>query len=149
MVILGDEGNRESFLAPAQVMSAQTISRQIAHRDAFASAEAVSSLELERSVFDSAETEILSAAFAKAWAYVEFDPSLSALEAWERQSELARSLMAILKLGDGNPTSIANSAIALMRKNQARIRQSTIVRRLAVGLSPGRAVHRRATLGAG
>ena len=121
-------------MAPAQATSAQTVSRHIAV------AEAVSSLELERSVFDSAETEILSAAFAKAWAYVEFDPSLGMLEAWERQSELARSLMAILKLGDSNPTSIANSAIALMQKNQSRIRQQAIVRSLAV-------VDRRASLG--
>jgi hypothetical protein len=120
--------------------------------DAIVVAEAVSSLELERSVFDSAETEILSAAFAKAWTYVEFDPSLGMLEAYERQSELARSLMAILKLGDSNPTSIANSAIALMRKNQSRMRQQAIVRSLAAGLSPGvapvRAVDRRASLGA-
>src|SRR5262249_3032764 len=130
----GIEGNRERFLAPAQATSAQTVSRHIAV------AEAVSSLELERSVFDSAETEILSAAFAKAWAYVEFDSSLGMLEACERQSELARSLMAILKLGDSNPTSIANSAIALMRKNQSRIRQQAIVRSLAV-------VDRRASLG--
>jgi hypothetical protein len=152
MVLLGDEGNRERFLAPAQATSAQTVSRHIVHRDAVAVAEAVSSLELERSVFDSAETEILSAAFAKAWTYVEFDPSLGMLEAWERQSELARSLMAILKLGDSNPTSIANSAIALMRKNQSRIRQQAIVRSLAVGLSPRvapvRAVDWRASLGA-
>jgi hypothetical protein len=90
-------------------------------------AEAVSSLELERSVFDSFETEILSAAFAKAWAYVEFDPSLGMLDAHERQSELARCLMAILKLGDSNSTSIANSAIALMRKNQSRILRTRIV----------------------
>ena len=139
-------------MPPTQATSAQTGSRQIVHRDAIAVAEAVSSLELERSIFDSAETEILSAAFAKAWTYVEFDPSLGMLEAWERQSELARSLMAILKLGDSNPISIANSAIALMRKNQSRIRQQAIVRSLAVGLSPRvapvRAVDRRASLGA-
>jgi hypothetical protein len=90
------------------------------HRDPIAVADAVSSLELERSVFDSAETEILSKAFAKAWAYVECDPTFGKIEAWERQSELARSLMAILKLGESNPIYIANSAIALMRKNQSR-----------------------------
>lgn len=139
-------------MPPTQATSEQTGSRHIVHRDAIAVAEAVSSLELERSIFDSAETEILSAAFAKAWTYVEFDPSLGMLEAWERQSELARSLMAILKLGDSNPISIANSAIVLMRKNQSRIRQQAIVRSLAVGLSPRvapvRAVDRRASLGA-
>jgi hypothetical protein len=86
---------------------------------------------LERSVFDSSETEILSAAFAKAWAYVEFDPTLGVLDACERQSELARCLMAILKLGDSNPTSIANSAIALMRKNQSRILRSHVAPSLA------------------
>jgi hypothetical protein len=100
-------------------------------REAVALAEAVSSLELERSVFDSSEIEILSAAFAKAWAYVEFDPTLGMLEVGERQSELARCLMAILKLGDCNPTSIANSAIALMRKNHARIFRPRIARDLA------------------
>ena len=78
----------------------------------------VTSLELERSVFDSDETRILSAAFEKAWTYVQFDPMLGVLEAWERQSELARCLMALLKLGYDNPVSLANSAIALLRKVQ-------------------------------
>jgi hypothetical protein len=50
------------------------------------------------------------------------------LQACERQSELARCLMAILKLGDCNPTSIANSAIALMRKNVSRTLQSRVGR---------------------
>src|SRR5215831_1317286 len=149
---LGVGGSRENLLIPAQAGSAEVIVRQGMHHDAVSVAEAVSPLELERSIFDSSETEILSAAFAKAWSYVEFDPTLGMLEAWERQSELARSLMAILKLGDSNPISIANSAIVLMRKNQSRIRQQAIVRSLAVGLSPRvapvRAVDRRASLGA-
>jgi len=122
MLLPGSEVTRESFLIPAQAKPAEINVRQGLPRDA--AAEAVSSLELERSVFDSSETEILSAAFAKAWAYVEFDPTLGMLETDERQSELARCLMAILKLGDCNPTSIANSAIALMRKNQSRIRRT-------------------------
>lgn len=82
------------------------------------SLDAVTSLELERSVFDSDDTRILSAAFEKAWTYVQFDPMLDVLEAWERQSELARCLMALLKLGNDNPVSLANSAIALLRKVQ-------------------------------
>jgi hypothetical protein len=98
------------------------------HRDPVVVADAVSSLELERSVFDSAETEILSRAFAKAWAYVELDPTFGKIEARERQSELARSVMAILKLGESNPISIANSAIALMRKNQSRTLRPAIPR---------------------
>ncbi len=110
----------------AQAAPAEVIVRQTARRDAVAAIEAVSSLELERSVFDSFEIEILSAAFAKAWAYVESDPTLGIIEASERQSELARSLMAILKLGDCNPTSIANSAIALIRKNHSRILRTRI-----------------------
>jgi len=118
-------------LIPAQAAPAEVIAHQgaghSAPRDGIAIAEAVSSLELERSVFDPSETEILSAAFAKAWAYVEFDPTLGLLDAGERQSELARCLMAILKLGDCNATSIANSAIALMRKNQSRILRTRIV----------------------
>jgi hypothetical protein len=121
-----------------QTVVPQTVLRQTVRRDAAVAAEAVSSLELERSVFDSSETEILSAAFTKAWAYVEFDPTLAVLEAGERQSELARCVMAILKLGDCNPTSIANSAIALMRKNHSRISRTRITsgltnsRRMAV-----------------
>jgi len=83
----------------------------------------VTSLELERDVFDSAETRILSAAFAKAWAYVQSDPALGTLDPSERQSELARALMAILKLGETDPTSLANSGIALVRMSQrSRVR---------------------------
>jgi hypothetical protein len=130
MALPGDEGTRENLLIPVQAASAEVIVRHSVHRDAAVAAEAVSSLELERSVFDSSETEILSTAFAKAWAYVEFDPTLGMLETSERQSELARCLMAILKLGDCNPTSIANSAIALMRRNQSR----TFRTRMAPGL---------------
>jgi hypothetical protein len=111
----------ETLLIPAQAAPAEVIIRQTVHRDVVAGGDAVSSLELERSIFDSSEVEILSAAFAKAWAYVEFDPALGVLEPCERQAELARCLMAILKLGDCNVTSIANSAIALMQKNQSRI----------------------------
>jgi hypothetical protein len=114
-------------LIPARAASVEVIVRHNAHREGAATAEAVSSLELERSVFDSSETEILSTAFAKAWAYVEFDRTLGMLDACELQSELARCLMAILKLGDSNPTSIANSAIALMRKNQSRILRARMV----------------------
>jgi hypothetical protein len=110
------------------------------HREPVAVADAVSSLELERSVFDSTETEILSTAFAKAWAYVEFDPTFGKIDERERQSELARSLMAILKLGESNPISIANSAIALMRKNQSRILRQPIIR----GPSRNRVSDRRA-----
>jgi hypothetical protein len=80
--------------------------------------ETVSPLEMERSVFDSAEARILSTAFEKAWAYVEFDPVLGILDAAERQSELARCLMAILKFGESDPTSLANSGIALLRRSQ-------------------------------
>ncbi len=116
-------------MIPAQAAFAEIIVLQGMSRDAIAGAEAVSSLELERSIFDSSETEILSAAFLKAWTYVEFDPALGMLQVCERQSELARCLMAILKFGDRNPTSIANSAISLMRKNLSRSRQS----RIAVG----------------
>jgi hypothetical protein len=81
---------------------------------------AVTPLELERSVFDSAETRLLSSAFERAWAYVEFDPALGILDAAERQSELARCLMAILKFGETDPTSLANSGIALLRRSQRR-----------------------------
>ena len=91
----------------------------------------VTPLELERSVFDSEETRILSAAFEKAWAYVQFDPALGALEEWERQSELARCLMALLKLGDDDPVTLANSGITLMHKihKKAQNRSRIIGRR--------------------
>jgi hypothetical protein len=80
--------------------------------------DAVTPLQMERSVFDSAEIRILSSAFEKAWAYVEFDPMLGILDASERQAELARCLMAILKFGETDPTGLANSAIALLRRSQ-------------------------------
>jgi len=130
-VLPGGECTRETLLIPAQAASAEIVVRHSVHRDAAVVAEAVISLEFERSVFDSSETEILSTAFAKAWAYVQFDPTLEILETNERQSELARCLMAILKLGDCNPTSIANSAIALMRRNQSRMLRT----RIATGLA--------------
>ena len=120
----------ERLVTPAHAVSPEPSSRKAAVREATPAGEAVSSLELERSVFDSAETEILSKAFAKAWTFVEFDPTLCMLEAFERQAELARCLMAVLKLGDSNPTSIANSAIALLRKSQSRILRRHVPRGL-------------------
>jgi hypothetical protein len=128
---MGEEGTMERLVTPAHVVSPEASSRKAALREVTPAGEAVSSLELERSVFDSAEIEILSAAFTKAWAYVAIDPALGVLDALERQSELARCLMAILKLGDRNPTSIANAAIALLRKNQARIVRQHVARGLA------------------
>jgi hypothetical protein len=75
-------------------------------------------LDLDRGFFDSVETDILSNAFEKAWAFVEFDPMLGVLEAANRRAELARCLMKLLKLGEANPVSLANRAITLLRKNQ-------------------------------
>lgn len=91
----------------------------------------VTPLELERSVFDSEETRILSAAFEKAWAYVQFDPAMGVLEEWERQSELARCLMTLLKLGNDDPVTLANSGIALLHKihKNAQNRSPIISRR--------------------
>jgi hypothetical protein len=63
-------------------------------------------LNLDRDFFDSAETEILSVAFEKAWAFVEFDLTLEVLDASERQSRLARCLMALLKQGETDTTSL-------------------------------------------
>jgi hypothetical protein len=79
---------------------------------------AATPLDLGRNFFDSAETEILSTAFEKAWAFVEFDSMLGVLDALERQSQLARCLMALLKLGETDPTSLANSAIKMLRRNR-------------------------------
>jgi hypothetical protein len=75
-------------------------------------------LSLGRDFFDSAETEVLSTAFLKAWAFVEFDPMLGVLDASERQSRLARCMMALLKIGESDPTSLANSAIKTLRRNR-------------------------------
>ena len=75
-------------------------------------------LDLGQGLFDSAETEILSMAFEKAWAFVEFDPMLGVLEASEKQSQLARCLMALLKQGETDPTPLANSAIKMLRRNR-------------------------------
>jgi hypothetical protein len=79
------------------------------------SLDSVTPLELERSVFDADETRILSTAFERAWAYVEFDPVLGLLEAWERQSELARCLMALLKLGENNPDTCSSRNCSLAK----------------------------------
>jgi hypothetical protein len=128
----GGEGTTERLVTPSHAVSPATGSRKAALREAMPAGEAVSSLELERSIFDSTETEILSRAFAKAWTYVEFDPTLDVLEVWERQAELARCLMAVLKFGDSNPTSIANSAIALLRKSQSRILRRHVSRGLPI-----------------
>jgi hypothetical protein len=75
-------------------------------------------LDLDRGFFDSVETDILSIAFEKAWAFVEFDPMLGALEAANRRAELARCLMKLLKQGETDPMPLANRAIRLLRKNQ-------------------------------
>ena len=82
------------------------------------SIEPATALEVERSVFNSAETRILSTAFEKAWTYVEFDPMLGILDMADRQAELARALMAVLKIGETDPTSLANSSIALLRRGR-------------------------------
>jgi hypothetical protein len=77
-------------------------------------------LDLDRGIFDPVETEILSRAFEKAWAFVEFDPILEVLDSSKRQSELARCLMALLKLGETDPTLLANSAIRVLHQRQSR-----------------------------
>jgi len=80
-------------------------------------------LDLNRGFFDSVETDILSIAFEKAWAFVEFDPMLGVLEAANRRAELARCLMALLKLGETNPTWLANSAIRALYERHSRRRK--------------------------
>jgi hypothetical protein len=78
-------------------------------------------LDLNRGFFDSVETDILSIAFEKAWAFVEFDPALGVLEVANRPAELARCLMALLKLGETNPMWLANAGIAMLRaRHQGR-----------------------------
>jgi hypothetical protein len=91
--------------------------------------------------FDSAETEVLSTAFVKAWAFVEFDPMLGVLDASERQSKLARCLMAILKQGETDPTSLGNSAIKMLRRNrQSEVRKQRTQTSSAKALNANRVV---------
>jgi hypothetical protein len=78
--------------------------------------ETTTPLDPNGNFFDSAETDILSAAFEKAWAFVEFDPMLEVLKTSERRGP--RCLMALLKLGKTDPTLLANSAIRILRRNQ-------------------------------
>ena len=81
-------------------------------------------LNSNQDFFDSTETETLSAAFVKAWAFVEFDPMLALWDASERQAQLARCLMALLKQGEIDPTPLANSAIKMLRRNrQSEVRK--------------------------
>jgi hypothetical protein len=80
----------------------------------------MAALDLNDDYFDSVETDILSIAFEKAWAFVEFDPMLGAFEAANRRAELARCLMKLLKLGETNPMSLANKAIRLLRSGRRR-----------------------------
>jgi hypothetical protein len=111
--------NLERFHSPKSEVDVSFLSTAWREGGVFVTAlDTVTSLELERSVFDSDEARILSVAFEKAWTYVQFDSLLGVLEAWERQSELARCLMVLLKPGDNNPVSLANSGIALLHKNQ-------------------------------
>ena len=74
-------------------------------------------LDLSQGFFDSAETEILSVAFEKAWAF-EFDPMLGVWERSVKRSQLARCLMTLFKIGETDPTSLANSAIKMLRRNR-------------------------------
>ena len=98
-------------------------------------------LNLGQAVFDSAETEILSMAFEKAWAFVEFDPMLAVLEASEKQSQLARCLMALLKLGETVPTPLANSGIKMLRRNrQSEVRKQRTQTSSAKALDASRVV---------
>jgi hypothetical protein len=76
-------------------------------------------VDFNRGFFDSVETDILSAAFERAWAFVGSDPGLEGLEVSKRQSELARCLMALEKLGETNPTSLANAAIRMLHQRHA------------------------------
>ena len=98
-------------------------------------------LNLGRDFFDSAETEILSVAFERAWAFVEFDLMLGVLDASERQSRLARCLMALLKEGETDSTSLANSAIKTLRRDrQSEVRKKRAQNSPAKSLDASRVV---------
>jgi hypothetical protein len=102
---------------------------------------ATTPLNLGRDFFDSTETEILSTAFVKAWAFVEFDPMLGVLDASERQSRLARCLMSLLQLGETDPTPLANSGIKMLRRNrQSEVRKQRTQMSSAKALDASRVV---------
>jgi hypothetical protein len=99
------------------------------------------SLYLGRDFFDSAETELLSMAFEKAWVFVEFDLMLGVLDAPERQSRLARCLMDLLKQGETDSTSLANSAIKTLRRDrQSEVRKQRLHNSSAKSLDASRVV---------
>jgi len=94
--------------------------RLITHGPVMTTLESAIPLDLDRGFFDSVETDILSIAFEKAWTFVEFDPMLAVLEVANRRAELARCLMVLLKLGETNPTWLANSAIRMLYERHDR-----------------------------
>ena len=80
-------------------------------------------------------------AFEKAWAFVEFDPMLGVLEASEKQSQLARCLMALLKQGETDPTPLANSGIKMLRRNrQSEVRKQRTQTSSAKALDASRVI---------
>jgi hypothetical protein len=98
-------------------------------------------LDLDGHFFDSADAEILSMAFEKAWAFVEFDLMLGVLDASERQSRLARCLMALLKQGETDSKSLANSAIKTLRRDrQSEVRKQRAQTPSAKALDASRVV---------
>jgi hypothetical protein len=80
-------------------------------------------------------------AFQKAWAFVEFDPMLGVWEVSVKRSQLARCLMTLFKLGETDPTSLANSAIKMLRRNrQSGVRKQQALISSAKGVKASRVV---------
>jgi hypothetical protein len=58
----------------------------------------------------------LTAAFEKAWPFIERDALLSSIDIEERRSLLALSLMTMATHGERDPLRLANSAIGNLRR---------------------------------
>jgi len=66
--------------------------------------------------FDSEGIDLLSAAFRKAWIFVEHDFSLEPLNSDERRASLAACLMELSKREVWDEVRLANAAISSLRK---------------------------------
>ena len=66
--------------------------------------------------FDNEGIDLLSAAFRKAWIFVERDFSLEPLNSDERRSALASCLMELAKREEWDEVRLANAAISSLRK---------------------------------
>jgi hypothetical protein len=75
--------------------------------------------------FDQAGIEILSTAFRSAWLFVERDAALRDMAPDNARPLLARRIIVQALQGEGNPTRLANDAIAWLRERE-QMRRSAL-----------------------